>query len=149
MLEVNLLLNLLRQSLALSVTVHRISIRVHFTKITITFWTDNITYTLSHPKNDRDVTERAQSYRLPYASFIYASISVFLFERMWKTQVAHAITSVFLLNMRWRHGRSRGETKYSLRLSKTIDSKNSLTMAGCHFSKKDYNRANQALMSTL
>ena len=29
------------------------------------------------------------------------------------TQVAHAMTSVFLRNTRWCHGRSRGETKYS------------------------------------
>ena len=36
-------------------------------------------YTLSHPENDRDATERAQGYTLQDASFI-ASILVFLFE---------------------------------------------------------------------
>ena len=40
-------------------------------------------YTLSHPENDRDVTERAQGYTLQDASF-YASIPVFLFERVRK-----------------------------------------------------------------
>ena len=46
-------------------------------------------YTLSHPENDRDVTESAQEYTLQDASFIRQSRC-----------------SVF------RHGRSWGETKY-------------------------------------
>ena len=42
---------------------------------------------------------------------LYASIPVFL--NTWEnTQVARAMISVFLWNARWRHGRSRGETKY-------------------------------------
>ena len=36
-------------------------------------------YTLSHPENDRDVTERAQGYTLRDASIL-----VFLFERVRK-----------------------------------------------------------------
>ena len=43
---------------------------------------------------------------------LYASISVFLLNAWENTQVAHAVTSVFLRNTRWRHGRSWGETKY-------------------------------------
>ena len=39
------------------------------------------------------------------------SITVFLFEH-----VARAITSIFLRNSRWHHGRSQGETKYRLSL---------------------------------
>ena len=42
---------------------------------------------------------------------LYVSISVFLFEHVRK--VARAMTSIFL-NTRWRHGRSRCETKYSV-----------------------------------
>ena len=37
----------------------------------------------------------------------------FSFLNAWdNTQVARAISSVFVWNTRWRHGRSRGETKY-------------------------------------
>ena len=71
----------------------------------LVWWTFNSNYTLSHPENDRDVTEHAQGYtmRQSRCSFLNA----------WEdTQVARAMTSVFLWNARWRHGRSRGETKY-------------------------------------
>ena len=45
---------------------------------------------------------------------LYASIPVFLFLNAWEnTHVACAMTSVFLRNTRWRHGRSWGETKYT------------------------------------
>ena len=63
-------------------------------------------YTLSHPENDRDVTEHAM--RQSRCSFLNA----------WdNTQVARAMTSVFTRNTRWRHGCSRGETKYRCMLS--------------------------------
>ena len=69
-------------------------------------------YTLSHPENDRDVTESAQGYTLQDASFMRQSRCSFL--NVWENkQVARTVTSVFLRNTRWRHGRSRGETKYS------------------------------------
>ena len=69
-------------------------------------------YTWSHPENDRDVTERAQGYTLQDASFMRQSRCSFL--NAWEnTQVACAMTSVFVWNTRWRHGHSRGETKYS------------------------------------
>ena len=48
---------------------------------------------------------------------LYASISVFLSERAENTRVSRAMTSVFPRNTRWCHGRSRGETKYTLYLS--------------------------------
>ena len=64
--------------------------------ITIIF----INYTLSHPENDRDVTERAQVYTLQDTSFIRQSRCSFL--NAWEnTQVA-----------RYDKRRSRGETKY-------------------------------------
>ena len=72
-----------------------------------------LNYTLSHPENDRDVTERAQGYTRQDASFMCQSRCAFLI--VWEnTQVVRAMTSVFLRNTRWHHGRSRGETKYSL-----------------------------------
>ena len=59
-------------------------------------------YTLSHPENDRDFTERIQEYTLQDASFMRQSRCSFL--NTWEnTQVAHAMTSVFLRN-------TRGET---------------------------------------
>ena len=68
---------------------------------------------LSHLENDCDVTERAQGYMLQGTSFMRQSRCFFL--NAWgNTQVAHAVTSVFPRNTRWRHGRSRDETKYSL-----------------------------------
>ena len=68
-------------------------------------------YTLSHPENDHDVTERVQEYTLQDASFMRQYRCSFL--NVWEnTQVARAMTSVFLRNTHWRHGRSRGETKY-------------------------------------
>ena len=73
---------------------------------------NGLVYTLSHPENDCDVTERDQGHTLQDASFMRQSQCSFL--NMWRnTQVVHAVTSVFLLNTRWRHGRSLGETKYS------------------------------------
>ena len=72
-----------------------------------------INYTLSHPENERDVTERAQGYMLQDASFMRQSRCSFL-NVSENTQVARAMTSVFVWNTRWRHGRSRGETKYSM-----------------------------------
>ena len=49
-------------------------------------------YTLSHPENDREVTERAQGYTMQDASFMRQSRCSFLnaFEN---TQVARAMTS--------------------------------------------------------
>ena len=44
---------------------------------------------------------------------LYASIPVFLFERVRRHTVARAMTIIFLWYARWRHGRSQGETKYS------------------------------------
>ena len=68
-------------------------------------------YTLSHPENDCDVTERAQGYTLQDASFMRQSRCSFL--NAWEnTQVERAMTSAFVWNTHWRHGRSRGETKY-------------------------------------
>ena len=68
-------------------------------------------YTLSHPENDRDVTDRVQEYTLQDASCLRQSRCSFL--NAWEnTKVARTMTSVFLRNTRWRHGRSRGETKY-------------------------------------
>ena len=73
---------------------------------------DHEAYTLSHPENDRDVTERAQGNTLQDASFMRQSLSSFL--NVWdNTQVARAMTSVFIRTMRRRHSRSWGETKYS------------------------------------
>ena len=43
---------------------------------------------------------------------LYASIPVFPLERVRK-HTTRAMTSVFLWNTHWRHGRSRGETKHS------------------------------------
>ena len=72
-----------------------------------------MSYTLSHPENDRDVTERAQGYMLQVASFMRQSRCSFL--NVWEnTLVASAMTSVFLRKMRC-HGRFRGETKYRTR----------------------------------
>ena len=69
-------------------------------------------YTLSHPENDRDITDRVQEYTLQDASFMRQSRCSFL--NAWEnTQVARAMTSVFLRNTRWRQGLSRGETRYS------------------------------------
>ena len=49
------------------------------------------------------------------ASFMHQSRCSFL--NVWEnTQVACVVTSVFLRNTRWRHGRSWGETKYSCNL---------------------------------
>ena len=73
----------------------------------------SVVYTLSHPENVRDVTDRVQEYTLQDASFVRQSRCSFL--NAWEnTQVARAMSSVFLRNTRWRHGRSRGETKYRL-----------------------------------
>ena len=47
---------------------------------------------------------------------LYASIPVLLFERVRKHTIIH-ITSVFIRNTCWRHGRPRGETKYSCQVS--------------------------------
>ena len=44
-------------------------------------------------------------------SFMHQSRCSF-FNTGENTQVAHAMTSVFLRNTRWRHGRSQSETKY-------------------------------------
>ena len=33
-------------------------------------------YTLSHPENDRDVTERAQGYMLQDASFMHQAVNL-------------------------------------------------------------------------
>ena len=55
----------------------------------------NYYYTLSHPENDSDVTERAQGYTLQDASFMRQSQCFFM--NMWEnTQVACVMTSVFL-----------------------------------------------------
>ena len=68
-------------------------------------------YTLAHPENDGDVTERAQGCTPQGASFMRQSRCSFL--NAWEnTQVVRAMKSVFLQNTRWRHGLSRGETKY-------------------------------------
>ena len=70
-------------------------------------------YTLSHPENNRDVTERAHGYTLQDTSFMRQSRCSFL--NSWEnTQVVQAMTSVFTRSTLWRHGRSRGETKYWL-----------------------------------
>ena len=76
-------------------------------------------YTLSQPKKDRDVTERLRIYAARHrewrikGAFMRHSRCSFL--NAWENvQVARAITSIFLWNTRWRHGRSRGETKYSV-----------------------------------
>ena len=61
-------------------------------------------YTLSHPKNDCDVTERANDIRY-VRLFLFSLIPGFVF---WTD--AHD-NSIFLWNTRWCHGRSRGETK--------------------------------------
>ena len=54
---------------------------------------------------------------------LYASITS-SFLNVWDdTQVACAMISVFLWNARWRHGRSRGETK-CCQVHKLYDSKN-------------------------
>ena len=48
-------------------------------------------YTFSRPENDRDVTERIQGFQLQDASFL----------NVWEdTQVARAMTSIFLWNAR-------------------------------------------------
>ena len=71
------------------------------------------TLTLSHSGNDHDVTESAQGYKLQDVFFVRQSRCSFL--NAWEnTQVACAMTSVFVWNTRWRHGRSRSETKYSV-----------------------------------
>ena len=62
-------------------------------------------------RTPRDVTERAQGYTLQDASFMRQSRCSFL--NVWEnTQVARAMTNVFVWNTHWHHGRSRGETKY-------------------------------------
>ena len=38
-----------------------------------------LTYTLSHPENDRDVTDRVQEYTLQDASFMHQSRGSFLY----------------------------------------------------------------------
>ena len=49
------------------------------------FAKNSILYTLSHPKNDRDVTERDKWYTVHTAwCILYASIPVFPFELVWK-----------------------------------------------------------------
>ena len=69
-------------------------------------------YTLSHLENDRDVTQRVEGYTLQNASFVRQSRDSFL--NAWENkEVTRAITSVLFCTTRWRHGRSRGETKYS------------------------------------
>ena len=86
------------------------------------FTRDHSHYTLRVflTQKDCDVTERAQGYMLQDASYMRQSRCSFL--NAWEnTQVACTMTSVFLRNTRWRHGRSRGETKYiHLSASKTI-----------------------------
>ena len=58
------------------------------------------------------IADHVQEYTLQDASFMRQSRCSFL--NAWEnTQVARAMTSVFLWNTRWRHGRSRGETKYT------------------------------------
>ena len=86
--------------------------------VTLEQWSDGAhqnSYTLSHPENDRDAWRYWARTRIHAAKrILYASIPVFLIECVRKhTIVARAMTSVFLRNARWRHGRSRGETKYS------------------------------------
>ena len=56
-------------------------------------------YTLSHPENDRDVTERVQEYTLQYASFMRQSRCSFL-NALESTQVERTLTSIFLRNTR-------------------------------------------------
>ena len=69
-------------------------------------------YTLSYPENDRDITEHAHGYTLQDTSFMRQSRCSFL--NAWENaQVARTMTSVFIWNTRWRHGRSRVETKYT------------------------------------
>ena len=71
-------------------------------------------YTLSHPEKDRDwARPRIHAAR---RILYYASILVFLFERVRQhTSCARDDKHLFVWNTRWRHGRSRGETKYSLK----------------------------------
>ena len=52
-------------------------------------------YTLYHPENDRDVTERVQEYTLQDASFMGQSRCSFL-NVCENAHVARAVTSVFL-----------------------------------------------------
>ena len=68
-------------------------------------------YTLSHPENDRDVTDRAKGYTLQDASFVRQSRDSLL-NSLENTCYTRVIISIYLWNTRWRHGRSRGETKY-------------------------------------
>ena len=50
-------------------------------------------HTLSHPKNDRDITERARGVHAA-GRILYVSIPMFLFWTWENTHVMHAITSV-------------------------------------------------------
>ena len=80
-------------------------------------------YTVSHPKNDCDVTERALAYTLQDVRNLYASIPGLFFERV-RTQTSYACDdiSVFLCNMNWRHGSSQGETKCKFQMLRQLPS---------------------------
>ena len=62
---------------------------------------------MSHPKNDREITDRAKR------PILCASNPEFFYERVRKhTCYVRVIISIFLWNARWCHGRW-GKTKYS------------------------------------
>ena len=73
-----------------------------------------LSYTLSHPRKGLDVTERAQGYPLQDASLCVNPVVPFWTREKTHTQVnmACAITSIFLLDTRWRDSCSQDETKY-------------------------------------
>ena len=72
-------------------------------------------YSLSHLKNDNDVSQWAWP-RINAIKQSFMHNTGISFRNIWQNTQVHyrvmcATTSIFLWNRRWRHGRSRGETK--------------------------------------